>query len=331
MNQPEFTQLFTKYIRKGLSASELISLRKLLKQTDDDSLCKILHHKWESETHLRKPTNEEVNRMLTTIRNKTQPTPKHSLKWLRFAVATAAAAVLLLVGFSGYLYLDRGQLIELAQNEIVIKTEVGQRTQVTLPDGSTVHLNSESQLCYAQTFGLNDRTVKLTGEGYFNVQKNPKKQFIVCASDVKVKVLGTTFNARAYANMNEIEVTLVSGSVELTTHTNPVQTVYLKPNNKGVFNKQNGMLTVQSSENGIETAWMANKLVFRSTSLKEIFNKVQRRYGVQINVNRDTLLSDIFTGTFDIESIEEVMHTLQKHYGFTYQIKGDNIQVTFAY
>lgn len=331
MIYPDFDQLLTKYGRKALSASEFDSFKEQLNQTDDASLRNALYLKWENETHDGKPTDEEVKQMLIAIRKKTYPrSSSHFPRWVHLAGVAAVAVVLLLIGFSGYLYVDRNKLIELAQNEIVVKTEVGQRTQVTLPDGSVVRLNSESQLSYTQSYGLDNRSVGLTGEGYFQVKKNPTKQFIVRAAEVEVKVLGTTFNARAYKKMDEIEITLVNGSVELLTHTDPIQTARLKPNDKGVFNKLNGTLMVKHSENEIETAWVANKLVFRSTSLEEIFAKVQRRYGVQISVNSDALLNDMFTGTFDVESIGEVMNALQKHYGFIYQIKENNIQVRFT-
>ena len=81
----------------------------------------------------------------------------------------------------------------------------GQRTQVTLADGTMVWVNGKSTLTFPSQFASRTRKVELDGEAYFEVQKDPEKQFIVStAHQSAIKVLGTKFNVKAYRDSEEI-------------------------------------------------------------------------------------------------------------------------------
>ena len=75
---------------------------------------------------------------------------------------------------------------------IKVEAPQGSTTKMTLPDGTEVWLNAGSRMEYSQGFGVRDRRVKLSGEGYFEVHHNTAMPFIVNSSSLNVQVLGTT-------------------------------------------------------------------------------------------------------------------------------------------
>ena len=87
--------------------------------------------------------------------------------------------------------------------------EVGNTLRVVLPDGSEVVINSGSKLIYPDRFGPDRRQVFLAGEGYATIAKDPGRPFVMSAGEVDVRVLGTKFNLKSYAEDSEVEVTLV--------------------------------------------------------------------------------------------------------------------------
>ena len=93
----------------------------------------------------------------------------------------------------------------------------GKTLRVVLPDGSEVVINSGSKLIYPDRFGPDRRQVFLAGEGYATIAKDPGRPFVMSAGEVDVRVLGTKFNLKSYAEDSEVEVTLVEGSVEMET------------------------------------------------------------------------------------------------------------------
>ena len=140
-----------------------------------------------------------------------------------------------------------------------------------------------------------------------------------------IEVLGTSFNVYSYERENVMEMALISGRIKIQTCSEPSRVVYLKPNEKALFNKESGIITVEKTDNRFETAWLRGDLVFRSTTLSDVLAKLERRYGVNIHLNDSSLANDLFTGNFDSEYIVEVMDLLERHYDFTYDIRGDDI------
>ena len=128
-----------------------------------------------------------------------------------------------------------------SENEqIEISTAYGEQKRLVLPDSSEVWLNAGSTITYPKTFTKENRVVTLDGEAYFSVRKDDAKPFIVETSQLSVKVLGTKFNVKAYANDANITTTLTSGKVEVSTQSRPPQT--LKPNEQLTYDKSTILL-----------------------------------------------------------------------------------------
>src|SRR4029078_631833 len=97
-----------------------------------------------------------------------------------------------------------------------VSTKRGSKSKVQLPDGTQVWLNADSRIAYNEKFQGNLREVTLEGEAYFDVVRDEKRPFVIHTAAIDIKVLGTAFNVRSYANEKNTETSLIRGSIEVT-------------------------------------------------------------------------------------------------------------------
>lgn len=250
-----------------------------------------------------------------------------------------AAAVFLIVATSIFYLLQKDHSFN---SNNVITTQKGSKTDLELPDGTKVWVNADTRLSYDKNFGDNTREVTLTGEAYFDVVKDMSRPFIVHTSTMDVKVLGTTFNVRAYKNETNEQTTLVRGSVEVVLKNKPDNKVILAPNEKIIVAREgekpeNGKTSVRLTEPELikipttkmdslttEIQWVQNRIVFDQEKLEDITPMLERWYNVKIelkaaNPNR------LYSGTFENDSLEDVLEALKIAGGFQYSIRKDNV------
>ena len=201
--------------------------------------------------------------------------------------------------------------MENAFADIVIEAPVGARTCMYLPDGTQVWLNACSRLTYSQGFGINDRNLKLEGEGYFEVSRNEQLPFIIHTQEVDVTVLGTQFNFKNYADDSEASVSLLSGKVKLSNHLRQEETLYLQPNEKMTLNKSTGEMKTTRTQVQNSKIWTHDELFFDEELLVDIAKKLMRNYDVKIEV-ADSLKNTRFYGSFKMSgsTIEQVLETI---------------------
>lgn len=181
----------------------------------------------------------------------------------------------------------------------------GQKSQLVLPDGTKVWLNSDSQLKYPDNFGKRNRTVQLQGEAYFEVTSDAKNPFVVSAGEAKIKVLGTKFNLKAYPDEKQIETTLLEGRVELTIQPGnksiSAKTIKMKPGELLIFKKEKNELQYGNFESEEILAWTNNQLIFRNDSFENLVRKIERWYDVDIvydeaSLNNQRLTVELYQG-----------------------------------
>lgn len=134
------------------------------------------------------------------------------------------AAVLLMGMLTVFFFYGRKSPISdhLAGSEMHrIYVPFGETKDVKLSDGTKVKLNAGSTFTYPEVFSASSREVTLKGEGFFEVQKNPKRPFLVHTDKFIVKVLGTVFNVKAYATDKKVETTLLSGKILVELNDRP--------------------------------------------------------------------------------------------------------------
>lgn len=239
----------------------------------------------------------------------------------RFLTAAASVALLFLSAWTAFYYLRPAAMQHVST--------MGDTRTVHLPDGTSVTLNRYSALSYPKRFKRGSRTVRLTGEACFDVEKDQKRPFIVEAEAINVQVLGTCFNINAYPNNPCIETTLLEGSVAVG-HRDKAERLVLKPNEKAIYNKVENRFTRKMAENSSdEIAWMHGELIFASTPLKEIAQKLSNRFNVDIQIADTSLQSYRITARFPGEEpLETILSVLHKAGYFDYTRNNDKIILT---
>ncbi len=240
-------------------------------------------------------------------------TNERPIKLLQLLTRVAAILFIPLSLASGWLFYKQYSLqkpAELAMQEIT--SPAGIRSQVVLPDGSKVWLNAESTLKFPVPFQEDMRNVDLKGEAFFEVTKNEKKPFVVQSGDVKVKVLGTRFDCKAFEEDKTIEVILEEGKVSLNSSTNNEdRKAILKSGDRAVIEKTTGELKISNEDIGKYIAWHQGKLVFANTPMAEVAQMLGRWYGIEIEIKDKSILDYRFTTTFNNESIFNVIELLE--------------------
>lgn len=206
---------------------------------------------------------------------------------LRYWKYAAAALIALLVTID--IFYDR-PVVSDAVN--MVEVPKGQRVNLVLSDGTKVCLNSNSRLHYPAVFSDKQRHVELEGEAFFEVTHNEKSPFVVQVPDMTIKVLGTTFNVKAYRD--EITyVTLKSGKVEVCT-TDEKESALLNPNEQASYSKRTGLKLHRINGNAFYV-WKTGEIAYVDNTLSEIAKDLERRFNVYIQVEGQGLAERKFS------------------------------------
>lgn len=242
---------------------------------------------------------------------------KRRHQWLKYAAIFIP--LLLLTGW--YLYNNQDV------NTMEVVTANNEQKQCTLPDGTTVLLNSDTKLTYPSKFEDSTRIVNLEGEAYFTVTSNPSRPFIVATQHLSVKVLGTKFNISAYSTDDRAVTTLNSGSIQVDIKSGEVTNRYiLKPNQQIVYDKidKSVLLNTVTDES---LGWKNGLLIFQDATFNDIIYTLQRRFDVIIDYDKQKFSNDSYTIKFiNKENLEEILGVLKEVVGdFDYKIQSGKV------
>lgn len=273
------------------------------------------------------------------IQSEDQYNPERKRKRLIWRAVAAIGLILLTAGTVIFLiqFRDMGNKLVWRQTT----TTDGMKTMLRLADGTQLWLNAGSTLRYPEDFDNKTREVYLSGEAYFKVMHDAERPFIVHTSEMEVKVLGTEINVRAYKEEKYSSTTLINGAVEVVIHKNSkTKTVVLRPHQKIEVMKDEVVLSTPGPEKrreeipalrggdtisaGIvlapvtiqdslisEVAWKENTLLFENETLRSLAFRLERWYGVTIEIKDSALANERFTGRADNVSVEKLLHILQ--------------------
>jgi ferric-dicitrate binding protein FerR (iron transport regulator) len=243
----------------------------------------------------------------------------------------AAAAVLMMLGSIGYWYFT-GKNANNEQASLLEKHNArGTKSTIVLPDGSTIWLNADSKIKYPAAFAGPLREVYLSGEAFFDVAKDPQKPFVIHLSKGTVKVLGTSFNIRAYENEKLIETSVATGRVAFiparsTTLQQP-DTIYITPNNKVRYSLNDDQVNLEPTAAAEDKAWTEGKLIFKALTLEEIATALERNFGKKAVFVDEAPKHYRLTGAFENNSLEDILFYLSKTKSFNYTITNTELLI----
>ena len=252
--------------------------------------------------------------------------------WLNFRfLGKVAASVLIVVSVgtaSYYIGTRHNQPKSAALAYFETTTPMGAQTKVVLPDQSVVWVNAGSTLRYGSDFNTSGRSVQLDGEAYFEITRDSLKPFIVKSKKLDIKVLGTSFNVKAYGMDEMTDVTLVSGKVNVSLRDEVAHAgdVTLTPNRKLSFNKQTNKVRVSEVDAKDALSWMDGSLKFSEQPFMSIAKDLERKFNVRIRVESDLLRKEIFSGSFTKDySLDKILREVDVDHKYVWTRSGDEI------
>ncbi len=212
-------------------------------------------------------------------------------------------------------------LAEVTSQLVTVSSQAGTITNMVLPDGSKVYLNAGSSISYPNHFDGSIRKVLLTGEAYFEVVKNKKVPMVVSAGSVNLKVYGTSFNVNAFPSEASLKVTLVEGSVSMSSPLGKFKgsdEFFIEPGQTVTYFDDSKKLIVQNDDTFLYTAWKDGILIFRNSTFTTVLTQLSRKFNVDIELKDQSLASIPMDATFRDENINEILRLLALGTPFRY-------------
>lgn len=256
------------------------------------------------------PALQRIRRRLEMLLAATADRPVRSPRPLLRIVRFAAAAVLLVAALVPYLR----PAVQTEWHEIYVAQ--GETREITLSDGTQLWLNSGSRVFYPERFDGRERRIRIDGEIFADVAKDRRHPFVVSASDVEVRVLGTQFSLKSYAENPNIEVALIEGSVAMRAG-NPGKSVdyTLTPGDMIRYNRTSGSLETYRIDTETYGSWHSNRnLCFVNQTLGDIATDLERRFNVKIIIEGSELAEAQYYASFiNNESLDRILRALNSN------------------
>ncbi len=312
MKKEEFITLAKKYRAGQCSTEEQILYEKIYdKLINEESLVPVWDNKEKENARKKILSGIEMRRFEN----------KRDRIWLNQIVWRVAASVILLVGIGLTSYFMGGSEVEV--NYLTKSTTKGQRSKVTLSDGSVVTLNSKSKLTYPEQFSGNTREITLEGEAFFEVQKDSNRTFIVRSGDVVTTVLGTSFNVRAFAG-EQIEVTVATGKVKVAANATGKEVLLVK-GQQAIYSRTLSDITIRDVNLRRYTAWISRSLEFDMMPFSEVVEILARTYSTEIRLRSPRSNDCLIRGKYENEKLINVLSGLKFVVRFDYHVTENDI------
>lgn len=247
----------------------------------------------------------------------------------------AAASVVLIICLGGLLYQNRNAISGYLNYPVYAEAKApeGKRLKVSLSDGTIVWLNSSSRLRYPEKFNGDTRELTLLeGEAYFNVYPDKKRPFIVNAGITRTRVLGTSFNIKAYQYLKDVQVAVTQGKVSVESiyeksADRKRKEVILLPNEQATVSKRTGGLEKAAVRTANIMDWTKGKLVFNNESLENAAIQLEHLFGVKFSFAQGELMEKRFTATFEsTDKLDDVLFAISRANKLGYT-RGENTVV----
>jgi len=333
--------LFRKYIKNECTTEELYELLDALKDSKSNSQLHLITrtlwqainqqpNKMPTETE-RKLLQAEVNKLLNQAQSTKVRYPFFMKSVYTCIMSVAAvAAVLVLIGVGTIHFTRLGN--NTPDNTVLaisdfkyFNTDDNATRQISLPDGSHIHLNKNTELrIVANQFNHKLREVWLEGEAFFEVAKNPEKPFIIHTGAMQTKVLGTSFNVKAYPGLSEQVVSVCTGKVKVAKADG--QFIQITPDQRAVFNRKTNALIAGVADGKFAASWRNGDIVFDHADRDEIGLRIRQEFGKKVLIQNNVLSNIHFIASYPSQTnLERIVKTIALTNGVQYSINENQV------
>lgn len=207
-------------------------------------------------------------------------------------------------------------------SQLAVVTATEMINEVTLPDGSVVHIDKKSAISYDEDDFMNTRKVELTGRAFFEVTKVEGKNFVVSADNVNVEVLGTRFEVNSIAAAKS--VTVEEGKVRVY---NELTEVELTANERALISGTQITEAYSNSSNII--SWKNGLLSFDETKMESVIADLEDHFAIKIEIEESTSRLDCpLVGSYKDQDLESILKEINQNMGLTYKIENDKVYIS---
>lgn len=335
-NSSQHIQLITRILSGNANAADKANLDEwLAMSTENQNEFQSYQNIWEivgrveSKAHF--DTNEswsKLNTMISCIESSQDDDSISSMGSKRTSVTIGfylkRIAAVFVLAFGLYFLIH-----QFNQPQMLSVDSIGLAQFTTdLPDGTQVSLNKTSKITYPEKFDGSERRISFNGEALFQVAHNPEMPMIIETDNLRVKVLGTTFDLINYPESNEILLYLQEGKVLFysvdPTNGSVVEQIVLTPGQIGVYNKATNEISKDLFESNNFLAWQTGVLEFDKTPLADVFSILEKTYGIEI-ADTQSYENLLLTARYQDESITSIFESLHIIFGIDYTIEDKHI------
>jgi transmembrane sensor len=270
------TEIIANYLSGNATAEQRAAVDAWRKEGDNEKVFSSYRKTWELAANDKESVLPDTERAWQKVsREIEKPANTEPIKMFHWL---AAAAVLIVPVLLYALLFNKPaaanvQQVAAVSVPSVLLTEVyttDSLVQFYLPDSSRVLLNKNSRLSFPEKFEGRERTVKLTGEAFFEIKKDPTKPFMIEAGSSLTKVTGTSFNLKAHKT-NEVELTVVTGTVEFSAVSVPGRPKLVVVENNRALLKDKELSAVKRSAQ--EKEWWRER---KKNRFKKFLGKIKK-------------------------------------------------------
>jgi transmembrane sensor len=235
-----------------------------------------------------------------------------------------AAMALIIIGLgSALIYLNSTGV--LSKNIVIASNNDQRNIEVSLPDGSKIYLNRNSELSYSPNLGKTSRNVTLRGEAFFEISHNPSKPFVIDAGKAKVKVLGTSFNVITNNIKNEVEVFVKTGRVLLSDNSGN-QSIVLDPGYIGTLDDKIPAKVLNNNPNYL--SWNTDLLEYEGQTLDIVFADLKKVHNIDIVADDPGISGRTLTGVFDKQPQDTIIRIICTTFNLSYEKEGSRYHLS---
>ena len=270
--------------------------------------------------------DELIQRVRQNIDRRIKPVQIYTpQRWVWYA--SGIAAILLIVMGLSFYFNPKTNNLALIKSDIPLsdwakyENSSAKILKISLPDGSMVWLQPKTQLSYNQSDRVY-RQVNLKGEAFFDVKRDEARPFLIYSGKMTTKVLGTSFNVKAYPETEQFEVSVVTGKVSVMNESE--KEVFVTPKQQVILENKSDILTINELPKNKTFYWELASLTFDDTSMQEVVNNIENNFNVKINIS-SALKNCRLSGNFNQEHLSTILEIICKSIDAEYVMDGQEI------
>lgn len=321
-------EIISKYLAGEATPEEALSLHESLndlRNKDEYNRIIRLWKRLHADTAEQTPSTEEE---WSKLDNKIRHSEKFKIRKVifnRFAVAASISGFIFILAYTWFTNNKKAEVAKNNERPNIFKTAISKVTADTLPDGSIITMNKNSSIEYASAFNDDKREIALIGESFFNVVPDKTKPFTIVDNELKIEVVGTSFNVRNVTTNNSIEVQVQSGIVKMLTAQKEITVI---KGQTGIYYKADGELHLKDTLDVNSMSYATKTFSFINLSLVDACSYLEKAFYVTINIDSAKFSDCRLSAEFNNKPLEYILSVICATLNCSYNKRGVNISIT---